>query len=53
MSQHKYRKHDTWLNEERSIIKAMRKKKANWIGCIFRKDCLQVLVIEGKIEGRR
>ena len=30
----------------------MKRKKANWIGHILRRNCLLKQVIEGKIEGR-
>ena len=41
------------INEGRSIIRAIRMKEGNWIGQILRRNCLQKLLIEGKIEGRR
>ena len=31
------------INEERSIIRTIRKKTTNWIGHILRRNCLQKL----------
>ena len=39
------------VNEQRNIIHAIRKRKANWIGHILRGNCLIKQVIEGKIKG--
>jgi hypothetical protein len=39
-------------NEQRNILHAIRKVKANWIGNILRINCLLKHVIEGKTEGR-
>ena len=39
------------LNEQRNILHEMRKRKANWIGHILRRNCLLKQVIEGKIKG--
>jgi len=41
-----------WIKHERNIIKAIKRRKANWIGHIFRRKCLLNQSIEGKIEGR-
>ena len=38
-------------NEQRNILHAIRKRKANWIGHILRRNCLLRQVIEGKIKG--
>jgi len=38
-------------NEQRNILHEIRKRKANWIGHILRRNCLLKLVIEGKIKG--
>jgi hypothetical protein len=38
--------------EERSILHTIKRRKANWIGHILRRNCLLKHVIEGKIEGR-
>ena len=35
----------------RNILHEIRKPKANWIGHIFRRNCLLKQVIEGKIKG--
>jgi hypothetical protein len=40
------------VREERSILHAINKRKANWIGHSVRKNCLLQLVIEGNTEGR-
>jgi len=34
----------------RNIQQAIKRRKANWIGLIFLRDCLLEHVIEGKIE---
>ena len=39
------------VNEQRNILHAIRKWKANWIGHILRRNCLLKQVIEGKIKG--
>jgi hypothetical protein len=38
--------------EERNILHTIRRRKANWIGHILRRNCLLKHVIEGKLEGR-
>jgi ribosomal 50S subunit-associated protein YjgA (DUF615 family) len=39
------------VNEQRNILHEIRKRKANWIGHILRRNCLQQQVIEGTIKG--
>ena len=39
------------FNEQRNILREIRKLKANWIGHILRRNCLLKQVIEGKIKG--
>ena len=39
------------VNEQRNILHAVRRRKANWIGQILRRNCLLKQVIEGKIKG--
>ena len=39
------------VNEQRNILREIRKRKANWIGHILRRNCLLKQVIEGKING--
>ena len=39
------------VKEQRNILHEMRKRKANWIGHILRRNCLLQRVIEGKIKG--
>jgi len=39
------------VNEQRNILQEIRKRKANWIGHILRRNCLLKDVIEGKIKG--
>ena len=39
------------VNKKRNIILEIRKRKANWIGHILRRNCLLKQVIEGKIKG--
>ena len=40
------------VNEQRNILHEIRKRKANWIGHILRRNCLLKQVIEGKIKDR-
>ena len=39
------------VNEQRNILQEIRKRKANWIGHIVRRNCLLKQVIEGKLKG--
>jgi len=39
------------VNEKRNILHEIRKRKANWIGHILRRNCLLKQVIEEKIKG--
>jgi hypothetical protein len=39
------------VKEQRNILREIRKRKANWIGHILRRNCLLQRVIEGKIKG--
>jgi hypothetical protein len=39
------------VKEQRNILHEIRKRKANWIGHILRRNCLLQRVIEGKIKG--
>jgi len=39
------------VKEQRNILHEIRKRKANWIGHIFRRNCLLQRVIEGKTQG--
>ena len=38
--------------EQRNILHEIRKRRANWIGHILRRNCLLQQVIEGKIKGQ-
>jgi hypothetical protein len=40
------------VKEERNIVHTIKRRKANWIGHILRRNGLLKHVIEGKIEGR-
>jgi hypothetical protein len=40
------------VKEERNILHTIKRRKANWIGHILRRNCLLKQVIEGKSEGR-
>jgi hypothetical protein len=40
------------VKEERNILHEIRKRKANWIGHILRRNCLLKHVFEGKIKGQ-
>ena len=39
------------VNEQRNILHEIRKRKANWIGHILRRNCLLKQVLKGKIKG--
>jgi hypothetical protein len=39
------------VKEQRNILHEIRKRKANWIGRILRRNCLLQRVTEGKIQG--
>jgi hypothetical protein len=39
------------VNEQRNVLHEIRKRKANWIGHILRRNCLLKRVIEGKTGG--
>jgi hypothetical protein len=38
------------VKEERNIVRTLKRRKANWIGHMYR-NCLIKHIIEGKIEG--
>jgi hypothetical protein len=40
------------VKEERNILHTVKRKKANWVGHILRRNCILNHVIEGKVEGR-
>jgi hypothetical protein len=40
------------VKEERNILHTIKRRDANWIGHILRRNCLLKHVIEGKLEGR-
>jgi hypothetical protein len=46
------KKYYTRVKEERNIVHTIKRRKANWIGHILRRNCLLKHAIEGKIEGR-
>ena len=39
------------VNEQKKILHEIRKRKANWLGHILRRNCLPQRVIKGKIKG--
>jgi hypothetical protein len=41
------------VKEERNIVHTTKRRKANWIGHILRRNCFLKHMIEGKLEGRR
>jgi hypothetical protein len=41
-----------FFKEEKHILHTIKRRKANWIGHILRRNCLLKHVIEGKLEGR-
>jgi hypothetical protein len=40
------------VKEERNVLHTIKRRKANWIGHILRRNYLLKHVIEGKLEGR-
>jgi hypothetical protein len=40
------------VSKQRNILHEIRKRKANWIGHILRRNCLLKEIIEGKIKGQ-
>jgi hypothetical protein len=40
------------VKADRNMIRTMKRRNANWIAHILRKNCLLKHVIEGKTEGR-
>jgi hypothetical protein len=40
------------VKEEMNFLHTIKRRKANWIGHILRRNCLLKHVIEGKLEGR-
>jgi hypothetical protein len=41
------------VKKERNILHTIRRRKANWIGHILRRNCLLKHIIEGKTTGTR
>jgi hypothetical protein len=41
------------VKEDRNILHTIKRRKANWIGHVLRRNCLLKHVIEGKLEGRK
>jgi len=39
-------------NEERSVLRQIKRRKANWIGYIVHSNCSQTYLIESKIDGK-
>jgi len=39
------------VKEGRNILQTIKRRKANWIGCLLRRNCFLNHVVEGKIEG--
>jgi hypothetical protein len=40
------------VKEEKNILHTIKRRKANWIGHILRRNCLLRQVVEGKTDGR-
>jgi hypothetical protein len=40
------------VKEERNIIRKIKRRRANWIGNMLRRNCLLKHVTDGNIEGR-
>ncbi|KDR10935.1 hypothetical protein L798_14458, partial [Zootermopsis nevadensis] len=41
------------VNEQRNILQAITRRKANWLGHIMRRNGLLSDIIEGQVEGKR
>lgn len=41
------------IREESCIMKAVQKRKANWLRHAMKRDCVKNGVIQGKIRGKR
>jgi len=41
------------VKEKRNVLHKIKRKKADWIGRILRRNCLLKHVSEGKIKGRK
>ena len=41
------------VGEKRQVIREIKKRKANWLGHVMRRDCLLRDAIEGTVEGKR
>ena len=41
------------VGEERNMLEVIRKRKRNWIGHCWRRDCILKEGIEGMVEGKR
>ena len=46
------KKYITKCQEERNILQTIKRRNANWIGYILRRNCLLKHVMEGTTEGR-
>jgi ribosomal 50S subunit-associated protein YjgA (DUF615 family) len=40
------------VKEERNILHTIKRRNANWIGHMLRRNCLLICMIEEKLEGR-
>jgi hypothetical protein len=40
------------VNEKTKVLQNIKRRKANWIGHVLCRNCLQKHVVEGKMEGR-
>jgi hypothetical protein len=40
------------VKEERNIVHTVKRRKANWIGHILRRNCFLKHTVEGNIEGK-
>ena len=38
--------------KERNVLRTVVSRKAKWIGCVLRRNCLLQHVVKGNIEGR-
>jgi len=41
------------VQEQRSLVRVIKQRQANWIGHVLRHDCFLKTVLEGKMKGKR
>jgi hypothetical protein len=46
------RRSTAYRQGDRNVVRTIKRRKANWIGHVLRRNCLLKHGIEGKLEGR-